>query len=230
MALEVIEGLFKKSGIEKRAVQSLFLGSPLMHQGADLAQSLAAQAGLQAQTCTLSNHQASGYRALQLGISECEGQKKNVLIAHLQGPSEAPYILPKARWGQRFGECELLDSLELEDWQDLRDGASAMLLSPVPDHALAQILTLQSADCPRRALSQSLKNLGIEGEAIQAFALGPGLAPDIGHNVFSKSVMADHACPIRQIQMLLDRLQPQSYGCALIQHQGCYQLLTLKTL
>jgi len=61
---------------------------------------------------TISAGSASGLKAVALAVQSLQqGRGTSILAGGVESASQAPYLLPGARWGVRFGEADLLDSL-----------------------------------------------------------------------------------------------------------------------
>lgn len=95
-------------------VAEVILGCSLPgRQGLNSAPAAARAAGLpQIPAFSLCAGSASGLKAVALGAqSLLHGREGFILAGGTESSSQAPYLLPDARWGVRFGEADLLDSL-----------------------------------------------------------------------------------------------------------------------
>lgn len=107
-----------RAGIEAEELQDLFAGIALpAGLGPNPARRLAREAGLPegVPTCSVGQGALSSLKALALGmgsVERCGGGP--VLVVGCDSPSRAPFLLPGARWGVRFGATALLDSVLLD--------------------------------------------------------------------------------------------------------------------
>lgn len=115
----VIRALLEKTGLDPAAVDEVILGQVLT---AGCGQNPARQAALAAglphavPAMTLNKVCGSGLKALHLAAQAIRcGDAEVVVAGGMENMSQAPYLLPTARTGQRLGHGELVDSL-------IRDG------------------------------------------------------------------------------------------------------------
>lgn len=74
----------------------------------------AAKAGLgvEVKSTTINKVCASGLRAVTLGAQMIKAGDAHIIVAGgMESMSNTPYLMPKARWGMRMGNSELLDSM-----------------------------------------------------------------------------------------------------------------------
>ena len=110
-----IRGALAKAKLPASAVQQCWMGNVV---SADVGQAPARQAalgaGLDESTCctTVNKVCSSGIKAIVLGAQQIQLEEANVVVAGgMESMSNAPYYLPKARWGSRMGHAQALDSL-----------------------------------------------------------------------------------------------------------------------
>ncbi|MFA6781781.1 MAG: acetyl-CoA C-acetyltransferase [Sedimentibacter sp.] len=103
----------KKAGIEPSMVEEVYLGNVL---GAGLGQNVARQvslgAGIPIETPALTINMVcgSGLRAVSMAAQFVEsGQCDIILCGGTESMTNAPYLLPKARWGHRMGDGKVTD-------------------------------------------------------------------------------------------------------------------------
>ncbi|MDD4437178.1 MAG: acetyl-CoA C-acetyltransferase [Tissierellia bacterium] len=103
----------KRAGIEPSMVEEVYLGNIL---GAGLGQNVARQvslgAGIPIETPALTINMVcgSGLRAVSMAAQFVEsGQCDIILCGGTESMSDAPYLLPKARWGHRMGDGKVID-------------------------------------------------------------------------------------------------------------------------
>jgi acetyl-CoA C-acetyltransferase len=109
------KGALQKINLNPKAIQEVFVGNVI---SAGLGQAPATQvavgAGLGYEIpCTLVNKVcASGMKAIMLGAQSIQlGQNDCVLAGGMESMSNIPYYLPKARYGYKYGNGEVLDGL-----------------------------------------------------------------------------------------------------------------------
>jgi len=110
-----IKGALEKSGINASEVQEVLMGNVV---SAGLGQAPARQAALSAGIseevpCTAINKVcASGMKAIMLGAQSIMVGAQDVVVAGgMESMSNIPYYIPKARYGYKYGNGELLDGL-----------------------------------------------------------------------------------------------------------------------
>lgn len=106
----------KKSGIDPEFVEQVILGNGWQAGvGPNPARIATINSGL-SESCpafTVNIRCGSGLRSIQLGaLSIAAGETEVVIAGGMESASNAPYILPDARWGARMGKKELLDVLQ----------------------------------------------------------------------------------------------------------------------
>ncbi|KAG0620544.1 hypothetical protein M758_4G224100 [Ceratodon purpureus] len=126
-----IQAAVKRSGVDPSLVEEVFFGNVL---SANLGQAPARQAALGAGLsnsvpCTTVNKVcASGMKATMLAAQSIQLGLNDVVVAGgMESMSNAPYYLPKARGGMRFGHGEVVDGM-LKDglWDVYNDQAMGM--------------------------------------------------------------------------------------------------------
>lgn len=110
-----IKGALEKSGINASEVQEVLMGNVV---SAGLGQAPARQAALGAGIseevpCTAINKVcASGMKTIMLGAQSIMVGAQDVVVAGgMESMSNIPYYIPKARYGYKYGNGELLDGL-----------------------------------------------------------------------------------------------------------------------
>jgi acetyl-CoA C-acetyltransferase len=117
------KGALQKINLNAKAIQEVFIGNVI---SAGLGQAPATQvavgAGLGYEIpCTLVNKVcASGMKAIMLGAQSIQlGQNDCVLAGGMESMSNIPYYLPKARYGYKYGNGEVLDGLTYDALTDV---------------------------------------------------------------------------------------------------------------
>jgi acetyl-CoA C-acetyltransferase len=103
----------KRAGIEPSMVEEVYFGNVL---GAGLGQNIARQISLGAgvpieiPALTINMVCGSGLRAVSMAAQFVEsGQCDIILCGGTESMTNAPYLLPKARWGHRMGDGSVVD-------------------------------------------------------------------------------------------------------------------------
>lgn len=114
-----IKGALEKAGVDPKEVHEVFMGNVI---SANLGQAPARQAAIGAGIgtnvpCTTVNKVcASGMKAVMFGAQSIMlGQNDVVIAGGMESMSNIPYYIPKARFGYKYGNGEIVDGL-------LRDG------------------------------------------------------------------------------------------------------------
>lgn len=114
-----IKGALEKAGVDPKEVNEVFMGNVI---SANLGQAPARQAAIGAGLgtnvpCTTVNKVcASGMKAVMFGAQSIMiGQNDVVIAGGMESMSNIPYYIPKARFGYKYGNGEIVDGL-------LRDG------------------------------------------------------------------------------------------------------------
>ncbi|EQB85988.1 acetyl-CoA C-acetyltransferase [Clostridium punense] len=103
----------KKAGIDPQIIEEAIIGNVL---GAGLGQNVARQVAIHAglseasSAMTINKVCGSGLRAVSLAAQMIKsGDADIVLAGGTESMSNAPYIVPSNRWGQRMGDASLVD-------------------------------------------------------------------------------------------------------------------------
>ncbi|MDF1999659.1 acetyl-CoA C-acetyltransferase [Peribacillus frigoritolerans] len=104
-----------RAGIEVSQVDEVIMGNVLQAgQGQIPSRQAARHAGLpwEVKTETINKVCASGLRSVTLADQIIRlGEEEIIVAGGMESMSNAPYILPKARWGLRMGDGELKDTM-----------------------------------------------------------------------------------------------------------------------
>lgn len=110
-----IKGALAKSGISPEAVNEVFMGNVI---SANLGQAPARQAsigagiGYQVPCTTINKVCASGMKAVMLAAQSIMLGINDVVVAGgMESMSNVPYYIPKARFGYKYGNAEMVDGL-----------------------------------------------------------------------------------------------------------------------
>ncbi len=116
LGAHAIKGALNKAGIGPEKIQEVFLGNVIP---ANLGQAPARQTALKAGIgytipCTLINKVcASGMKSIMIGAQSIMlGTNDLVIAGGMESMSNIPYYIPKARFGYKYGNAELIDGLQ----------------------------------------------------------------------------------------------------------------------
>jgi len=111
-----IEGALNKANIGPDQVQEVYIGNVIpANLGQAPARQTALKAGIGHNTpCTLINKVcASGMKSIMIGAQSIMlGINEIVLAGGMESMSNIPYYVPKARFGYKYGNAELVDGLQ----------------------------------------------------------------------------------------------------------------------
>ena len=120
-----IRGALTRAGIQPDQVQEVYMGNVV---SANLGQAPAKQAALKAGLpatipCTTINKVcASGTKAIMLAAQSIQlGQADIIVAGGMESMSNVPYYVPKARFGYKYGNAELVDGLARDGLVDVYD-------------------------------------------------------------------------------------------------------------
>jgi acetyl-CoA C-acetyltransferase len=122
----VIEEAIKRANISKDQVNEVIMGNVVQ---AGVGQAPARQAALYAglpasvETFTVNKVCGSGLKAVMLASQAIAlGDSEIIVAGGMESMSNAPYLVPQARYGYRYGHGELQDSLMRDGLQDVYQG------------------------------------------------------------------------------------------------------------
>lgn len=123
LGASAVKAALQKINLEGKHVNELFIGNVISAGlGQAPATQVAAGAGLGFEIpCTQINKVcASGMKAIMVGAQSIMlGQNDVVVAGGMESMSNIPYYLPKARFGYKFGNGELLDGLSFDGLTDI---------------------------------------------------------------------------------------------------------------
>ena len=118
-----IKGAIQKAGIDPAIVQDVIMGCVLQ---ANLGQAPARQASMQAGlpatvNCTTINKVcASGMKAIMIAAqSILLGDADTVIAGGMENMSQVPFYSPSTRWGNKYGNTQLIDGLSKDGLTDV---------------------------------------------------------------------------------------------------------------
>ncbi len=111
----VVEEAVKRANIQPSDIQELLMGNVL---SAGLGQNPARQAGIHGglpvtvPSSTINKVCGSSLKAAMIGADAIKAGSYDVILAGgMESMSNAPYLVPKARWGHRMGDGKLVDAM-----------------------------------------------------------------------------------------------------------------------
>lgn len=120
-----IRGALSRAGVQPHQVQEVYMGNVVSaNVGQAPAKQAALKAGLPANIpCTTINKVcASGTKAIMLAAQAIQlGQADVIVAGGMESMSNAPYYVPKARFGYKYGNAELVDGLARDGLVDAYD-------------------------------------------------------------------------------------------------------------
>ena len=115
LGIHAARAALEQAGINPKDVDELILGNVLgAGQGMNIARQVALGVGMphSSTAYTVGKVCGSGLKAVALAAQAIAcGDAEVILAGGSENMSQAPYIMPKARWGQRMGHGQLLDSM-----------------------------------------------------------------------------------------------------------------------
>jgi acetyl-CoA C-acetyltransferase len=121
-ALVIAEAL-KRSGLAADEVDEVIMGNVLQAgQGQNPARQMSIKSGLPitVPSWTVNKVCGSGLKAVAAAAQAIKaGDAQCVIAGGAEIMSQAPYILPKARWGARMGNAEMVDSMVFDGLTDI---------------------------------------------------------------------------------------------------------------
>lgn len=118
-----VKGALKRIQLDAKAIQEVYMGNVV---SAGLGQAPATQVAVAAGLgyeipCTQVNKVcASGMKAIMVGAQSIMlGQNDVVVAGGMESMSNVPFYLPKARFGYKFGNGELVDGLSFDGLNDI---------------------------------------------------------------------------------------------------------------
>lgn len=122
LGAKAIKGAVEKAGIRPEMVEEVYFGNVVQaNAGQAPARQAALSAGLPTSVpCTTVNKVcASGMKAIAFGAQSIQlGQNQIVIAGGMESMSNCPYYVPKARWGSKYGNTEMIDGLEKDGLLD----------------------------------------------------------------------------------------------------------------
>ena len=110
-----IKAALEKTNTDRNKVEEVIMGNVLQGgQGQLPSRQASRHAGLswEVETETVNKVCASGMRSVTMADQIIRAQDKKVIVAGgMESMSNAPYFIPKARWGVRMGDTQMIDMM-----------------------------------------------------------------------------------------------------------------------
>jgi acetyl-CoA C-acetyltransferase len=111
----VVGEALKRAGLKPGSVDEVIMGNALQAGlGENPARQCAVRAGIPVEvpSYTINKLCGSGLKAVALGaLAISAGESDEVVAGGMESMTNAPYLLPKARWGYRMGDEVIVDSM-----------------------------------------------------------------------------------------------------------------------
>lgn len=125
LGAEAIKAAILQAGISSDLIDEVFMGQVCQaNAGQAPARQAALGSGISVHTpaTTVNKVCASGMKAILFGAQSIQlDQNKLVVAGGMESMSNIPYYLPKARWGYKYGNAELVDGLAKDGLTDAYD-------------------------------------------------------------------------------------------------------------
>jgi acetyl-CoA C-acetyltransferase len=115
LGTEAAKATVERSGIDPMAIDEVIFGNARQAGvGPNVARQVAIRSGLRHEVPAYTVNQAcgSGLRAIMNAADQIRLGHSNVILAGgTESMSNTPYLLPRARWGYRMGDDEVIDGM-----------------------------------------------------------------------------------------------------------------------
>ena len=115
LGVEAAKATLARSGVDPAAVDEVIFGNARQAGvGPNAARQIAVRSGLRHETPAYTVNQAcgSGLRAIMNAADQIKlGNASLILAGGTESMSNTPYLLPRARWGYRMGNTEVIDGM-----------------------------------------------------------------------------------------------------------------------
>lgn len=119
----VAEAVLKRANVKPELVDEVIFGNVLQAGiGQNLARQVSMAVGIpiEVPSMTINKVCGSGLKTIQLAAQSIAlGEADVVLAGGAENMSQAPYIIPKARWGQRMGDGVIVDTMVADGLTDI---------------------------------------------------------------------------------------------------------------
>src|SRR6478609_7710459 len=115
LGTESAKATVERSGIDPEAIDEVIFGNARQAGvGPNVARQIAIKSGLRHEVPAYTVNQAcgSGLRAIMNAADQIRLRQASVVLAGgTESMSNTPYLLPRARWGYRMGDAEIIDGM-----------------------------------------------------------------------------------------------------------------------
>lgn len=122
LGVTAVKAAIEKSGVSPESIQEVYFGNVLQaNVGQAPAKQVALGAGLGANTpCTTVNKVcASGMKSVMLAAQSIAlGDNEIVVAGGMESMSQAPFYIPTGRWGNKYGNTQIIDAVVRDGLQD----------------------------------------------------------------------------------------------------------------
>jgi len=122
----VVKDVISRINLQVEEIDEVIFGNVLqVGQGQNVARQVSIYAGIpkEVPAVTINKVCGSGLKAVQLAAQAIRASEAEIIIAGgTENMSQAPYILPTTRWGQRMGNGEIVDTLVYDGLIDAFSG------------------------------------------------------------------------------------------------------------
>lgn len=119
----VVKDLLEESGVKPEQVDELIFGNVLQAGlGQNVARQVAIHSGIpqEVSSFTVNKVCGSGLKAVQLAAQAIGCGEADIIVAGgTENMSQAPYIMPAARWGARMGDTQMIDTMTFDGLTDI---------------------------------------------------------------------------------------------------------------
>ena len=119
----VVKDLLEQTGVKPEQVDEVIFGNVLQAGlGQNVARQVAIHSGIpqEVSSFTVNKVCGSGLKAVQLAAQAIQCGAADIIIAGgTENMSQAPYIMPKARFGARMGDTQLIDTMTFDGLTDI---------------------------------------------------------------------------------------------------------------
>lgn len=147
----VVQEVIRRAAIEPTLIDEVIVGAGGQpHNAANIARVIALTAGIPEHipAYSVQRNCASGLQAITSGAQQIKaGDAEVILAAGVENLSQAPYILPGARWGYRLQHNTIYDGI----WSGLTDPVSGLIMGETAEN-LAEKYAIGREDQDRFAL------------------------------------------------------------------------------
>jgi acetyl-CoA C-acetyltransferase len=115
LGVSVAKATLTASGVDPQAIDEVIFGNARQAGvGPNVARQVAIRSGLRHEVPAYTVNQAcgSGLRSIMNGVDQILlGNAQMLLVGGTESMSNTPYLLPRARWGYRMGDAEVVDGM-----------------------------------------------------------------------------------------------------------------------